>query len=135
VDDLCTALAGVRHGPLRVLDLGTGAALIPIELCRRFPVPDALKVVAVDASPSMLEVAQRNRDLAGMTDQIELVAGDVENLPTQTNEFGVVTSDSLVHHLLAPLPALRQALARLRSGGLWFMRDLVRPGSLEQLDE
>ncbi len=45
---------GVSVGP-DVCDLGTGTALIPIELCQK--VPNA-RVMAIDASISMLELAK-----------------------------------------------------------------------------
>src|SRR4051812_33359744 len=42
---------------LDVLDLGTGTALIPIELCKKFT---DCRVMAADAAVSMLEVARYN---------------------------------------------------------------------------
>ena len=61
-------LAFQPSGP-RVLDLGTGTAQIPIELCRRSP---TVHIVAIDAASHMIELAARNVRRAGATDRIRL---------------------------------------------------------------
>ena len=53
---------------LKVLDLGTGTAQIPIELCRR---SDRVAVVAVDAARNMLAVATKNIAAAGLAARID----------------------------------------------------------------
>ena len=45
-----------------ILDVGTGTALIPIELCRTYP---EVTVIAQDASAEMLKLAQQNVAEAG----------------------------------------------------------------------
>ena len=52
-----------------ILDLGTGTALIPVELCER---DDECRVMAVDASIEMLEIARFNIDKSGMLQRIDL---------------------------------------------------------------
>src|SRR5690349_5245347 len=52
-----------------VLDVGTGTAQIPIEMCRRHP---AVTVRAVDLSDEMLKVAAANVSAAGFADRIKL---------------------------------------------------------------
>src|SRR5918999_766324 len=74
IDDL------LAYGPLtgNVLDLGTGTALIPIELCRR---TEDVRVMAVDAAVSMLELARFNLEVAGLTERIQLAHVDAKQLP------------------------------------------------------
>lgn len=129
VDDLLTV------GPLPddLLDVGTGTARIPIELCRRAA---DCRVMALDAAVRMLDVARYNLEIAGLTDRIQLVCGDAKQLPFPAGLFGGVISNSIVHHLPEPLTALREALRVVQPGGLLFFRDLLRPpdqATLEQL--
>ena len=129
VDDLLAT--GSPSG--EILDLGTGTAQIPIELCRR---NSKLRVVAVDASGAMLEQARANVVLAGMMGRIELEPADAKRLSYAAGRFGAVISNSIVHHLAEPQLALCEALRVLASGGLIFFRDLLRPadeGKLESL--
>src|SRR5688500_14822174 len=53
--------------PLDILDLGTGTALTPIELCRRYR---DCRVMAADAAVSMLELARYNIEVESLTQRI-----------------------------------------------------------------
>jgi ubiquinone/menaquinone biosynthesis C-methylase UbiE len=118
----------LREGPLlgRVLDLGTGTAQIPIELCRREPNANC---VAVDLAAEMLALAKRNVAAAGLDDRIELRLADGKRLPFDDSEFFAVLSNSIVHHIPEPATALAEALRVTRRGGRLFFRDLLRPES------
>src|SRR6202171_2154780 len=52
-----------------VLDVGTGTAQIPVELCRRYP---SAEVVAVDLSSEMLVVARENVQKARLESRIQV---------------------------------------------------------------
>jgi ubiquinone/menaquinone biosynthesis C-methylase UbiE len=120
----------ILHSELDVLDLGTGTALIPIELCRAFA---ECRVMAADAAVSMLEIARYNVEAAGLTQRIELAHVDAKKLPFADAMFDVVMSNSIIHHIPEPIHALREAVRVARPGGLLFIRDLLRPESDEQL--
>ena len=120
VDDLLSA--GGLTG--EVLDLGTGTALIPIELCRR--APDA-RVLAIDLSVAMLDLARNNVEIAGLTSQIMLDRIDGKSLPYDDGRFVAVISNSIVHHIPEPLGVLKESWRVLSPGGLVFVRDLLRP--------
>src|SRR5689334_16815927 len=61
-----------------VLDVGTGTAQIPIELCRRAA---TIQVEAVDAAAAMLQRAKENIARAGLDDRIRAVQADAKRLP------------------------------------------------------
>jgi len=132
VDDLLTALADaglaerLRDGlnPLRLLDLGTGTARIPIELGRR---PIFARMMLTDASESMLARAKKNVFASGLQGGIRLRQARADELPFEEGEFHAVISNSLLHHLARPAEVLREAVRTLRPGGLLFFRDLIRP--------
>jgi ubiquinone/menaquinone biosynthesis C-methylase UbiE len=145
VDDLLSAIKAATSGrgsspassteplapSLDILDLGTGTALIPIELCRRWA---GCRITAVDAATSMLDLARENIAAAGFTDRIEVAQIDAKRLPYPDGQFDVVMSNSILHHIPEPLGVLREAVRVARPGGLLFFRDLLRPDSTNQLD-
>jgi ubiquinone/menaquinone biosynthesis C-methylase UbiE len=123
VEDLLL-LCGPSSGSLDVLDLGTGTAQIPIELCRRH---SECRVMAADAAVSMLELARYNVEIAGLIERIQLTHVDAKALPFDDGMFDVAMSNSIVHHIPEPLVVLREAVRVTRPGGLLFFRDLLRP--------
>ncbi len=126
VTDLLAFAPDLGH----VLDLGTGTARIPIELCRRHP---GVRVMAVDLAIQMLEVARINLELAGLTPRIQLGHADSKALEFPAGHFEWVISNSLIHHIPEPLLALGEAVrVTAPSGGLFF-RDLMRPESETEL--
>src|SRR5262245_7088966 len=79
-----------------VLDVGTGTAQIPIELCRQHP---GLRVVAIDAAAHMLDLAGANVRRAGLESRIRLERCDAKRLPHPQGSFAAVISNSIVHHI------------------------------------
>ena len=114
--------AGPPEG--EILDLGTGTALIPIELCQQ--AADA-RVLAIDSAAHMIEVARRNVERAGLADRIRLERVDAKRLPYPDGQFATVMSNSIVHHVPDPPAVLDEAWRVAAGGGLLFFRDLFRP--------
>ena len=117
-------LLAAGPGPGEMLDLGTGTALIPIELCRQDP---TARVLAVDVAEHMLELARRNVEQAGLSDRIRLQRVDAKRLPLADGTFATVISNSIVHHVPEPSDVLSEAWRVAASGALLFVRDLMRP--------
>ncbi|MEZ6136369.1 MAG: methyltransferase domain-containing protein [Pirellulaceae bacterium] len=131
VSDFLLACGIVDHAPIQVVDLGTGTALIPIELCRQHA---GCTVVANDAAESMLAIARRNTCEAGMADRITLHHGDSKQLDFANGSFGYAISNSLMHHLAEPTVAIAEMLRITQPGGQLFVRDLMRPNSTAELE-
>lgn len=119
-------------GPLagRVLDVGTGTALIPIELCARAPV----EIVAIDLAEHMLALGRRNVARAGLDRRIALEKIDAKALPWPDASFDACISNSIVHHIPSPEAALAEMWRVTRPGGVFFVRDLARPPSESALE-
>ena len=115
-----------------VLDLCTGTARIPIELCRRFA---ECRVMAADLSAYMLDLARLNIEIAGQIQRIQLEQADAKRLPYAAAYFDVVMSNGSLHHIPEPLVVLREVVRVLRPGGVCFLRDLLRPDSEEAVAE
>ncbi len=121
----------ILNSALDILDLGTGTALIPIELCKKSP---DCRIMAADAAVSMLELARYNIEVNSLTERIELAHVDAKGLPFGDAMFDVVMSNSIIHHIPEPIHALREAVRVTKSGGLFFFRDLLRPNTEVELN-
>jgi ubiquinone/menaquinone biosynthesis C-methylase UbiE len=104
-----------------VLDAGTGTARIPILICQKCP---QLQIIASDLSKNMLLIASKNVEQAGLQKQISLELADSKQLPYQDGQFDMVISNSIVHHLPAPLPFFLEIKRVLKANGAIFIRDL-----------
>lgn len=114
-----------------VLDLGTGPARIPIELCVQHP---DCRVLGSDAAVSMLEIAKINIAVEGFEHRIRLHHGDSKQLDFADADFDSVISNSLLHHLPEPAVALAEIVRVVRPGGRIFVRDLMRPSHSNEVE-
>lgn len=113
-------------GPGNVLDVGTGTAQIPVELCRQ---SRGIHVTGIDLARHMLEVGEDNVARAGLRERIHLQHVDAKGVPWPAESFDAVMSNSIVHHIPQPAKALAEMVRVLRPGGALFVRDLLRPES------
>ena len=139
VDDLLAeavkAEGGVRFhdkGSPHVLDVGTGTAQIPIELCRRSAI---CHVTGIDLAGEMLKLGRQNIERAGLINRVHLERADAKELAYSDGTYDVVMSNSIVHHIPEPLNVLAQMLRLLRPGVLLFVRDLLRPTDVETVEQ
>jgi ubiquinone/menaquinone biosynthesis C-methylase UbiE len=107
-----------------VLDVGTGTAQIPLELCHQRP---GSRILAVDLSQPMLDIARQNVDRLGLQGQIQLALVDGKELPYAPGRFAAVISNSIVHHIPQPKAVLQEFVRLVEPSGLIFVRDLLRP--------
>jgi 2-polyprenyl-3-methyl-5-hydroxy-6-metoxy-1,4-benzoquinol methylase len=133
-DDLLAARQSENDGLSlgRVLDVGTGTGLIPIELCRR---DSLVRVDAIDLAHHMLAYAERNVARAGLTARVTLARLDAKNTPWPAGAFDAVVSNSIVHHIPEPGALLAEMWRLIRRGGLLFVRDLERPPTAAHVAE
>lgn len=99
------------------VDLGCGPGLMLPMLARI-----AARVVGVDASPRMLELARRR--LGGPTGPT-LRMGRLEQLPLASAEINAALFCLVLHHLPDPDAAIREAHRTLKPGGLLVVADLA----------
>ncbi len=126
-DAFCTdflAAVGRETFRGRVLDVGTGTALIPIALCKKQP---DVRVVALDLAEHMLARARTNVAAAQLSDRIEVVLRDAKKTGFPAQSFDAVISNSIIHHIPNPADALADMWTLVAEGGVLFVRDLFRP--------
>lgn len=100
-----------------LLDMGTGSGLLIPELLER-----AERVIAVDASTTMLELARQTA--AEKAERCDFRLGDLGHLPVADGEVDVVVACMVLHHLSNPADALAEAHRALRAGGQIGIVDL-----------
>ena len=134
--EICSSLA---HG--RILDVGTGPGHLLVEIARR---RRSLKLTGVDLSPRMLGIARTvtREGIAseagqgpadgvaagaakGLTDcPVELVLGDVCDLPFDDGAFDLVVSTLSLHHWHKPARGIQECLRVTAPGGQCWIYDL-----------
>ena len=115
-----------------ILDMGCGPADISIRFAQSFP--DCL-IDALDGAPRMLEHAIRAVDKAQLTDRIHLMQGVLPEVCLSRDNYDVVISNSLLHHLHEP-DVLWDCIKQFGVAGTRvFIMDLMRPESEQAVRE
>ena len=81
-----TKIVGKNH-PKQILDIATGTGDLALMLSRLNPD----RIVGLDISVGMLEVGKQKVAKANLSDTIEMVVGDSENMPFNDNSFDAIT--------------------------------------------
>jgi len=111
---------------LDAVDLGTGPGDIPIRLAH---LRSNWRILAVDASAPMLEVARKAASISGLRSRIVFLLSDAKTLALEDASYDLIFSNSLLHHVASP-PQLWSEVRRIgRPGATVFFRDLYRPES------
>jgi ubiquinone/menaquinone biosynthesis C-methylase UbiE len=117
-----------------IADLGSGNAKIPLAMCPLLPA--AIRVCAVEMSSEMLAVAARNRTRDGVSPgRLQLVTADAKQIPFANRSVGMITSNSLVHHIPDPRAVFQEIARVARPGAPLLIRDLVRPETQQALEQ
>lgn len=106
--------------PLDIADLGAGEGAFSQLLARR-----AKRVIAVDNSPRMVEVAQELAARNGLGN-VEFRVGDLENPPITEASVDLAFFSQSLHHALHPQRAVDAAWRILRPGGRIAILELKR---------
>jgi len=104
-----------------LIDLGTGTGAFALHAARR-----CKKVYAVDVSKPMLEWASRKAEKAGI-DNIDFLHGGFLTYEHNEEPADAIVSVFALHHLpdFWKLTGLRRAAAMLKSGGKFYLFDVV----------
>jgi SAM-dependent methyltransferase len=107
-------LAGFERGQ-QVLDVGTGTGLVAMEAASQ--VGREGRVLGIDLSEGMLNVARAKASLAGLSERLQFRRMDAEALKLEDRSFDTVVSLFALFHFPNPLIALREMYRVARPGG------------------
>ena len=115
------SLAPLESGST-IVDLGTGPGILSIELHKLLP---QAKIIGVDLSSDMLEIARNNADEAGMSNY-ETRLGRAEEIPIESNSVNLVVTQSSFHEWEDPQKGLSEVLRVLKPSGNLILKDYNR---------
>jgi len=102
----------------RILDVGCGPGMQTVELLRSC----AGTVVALDFLPEMIDRANAEADMAGVSDRLETVVQDMKEMTFPASSFDVIWSEGAIYNLGF-------------EAGLKEFRRFVRPGGYVAVSE
>jgi demethylmenaquinone methyltransferase/2-methoxy-6-polyprenyl-1,4-benzoquinol methylase len=106
-----------------ILDVATGTADLAIAAMKLNPP----HITGIDISEKMLEAGREKIRRLGLSDKIELVYGESENIPYADKSFDVSMSSFGVRNFADTLAGLREMGRVLRDGGLIMVLEFSRP--------
>jgi len=133
VDDVVRRHPDLGRGEgLHVVDLGCGPADVTVRLARRLP--DA-RVLGLDAGPVMLGLARARIDAHGLGSTVTVARAHLPDVDEGLRgRFGLVVSNSLLHHLEDPSALWSSVAALAAPGAAVHVADLCRPDDAATLD-
>jgi SAM-dependent methyltransferase len=112
-----------------VLDLGSGAGLD--SFISRKAVGEGGRVIGVDMTPSMVELARKNTARLGYSN-VEFRLGDLEDLAVDDSSVDVAISNCVFNLVPDKRKAFTELYRVLKSGGRFSISDIVYSGELPQ---
>lgn len=110
----------------RILDVATGTADLAIAAMRINP----SGVTGIDISEKMLVIGKQKILKKGLSEKIELIYGDSENIPFADNTFDVAMAAFGVRNFADPLKGLSEMKRVLRKDGLIMVLEFSKPKGL-----
>jgi len=116
-------IIGRHYKHPRILDVATGTADLAIASLRLSPE----KITGIDISAKMLEIGKEKVRKRGLSQSIDLIQADSENIPFEDNVFDVAMVAFGVRNFSDPLKGLMEMKRVLCPGGMVMVLEFSRP--------
>lgn len=112
-----------EKNPETILDIATGTGDLVILMSKTA----AKRIVGLDISPGMLEVGKKKIDKEKLTDRIEMVLGDSENIQFPDNYFDAITVSFGIRNFENLEKGLSEIYRVLKPGGIFVILETSVP--------
>lgn len=113
-----------KNNPKQILDIATGTGDLAILMANTLT-PE--KVVGLDISTGMLEVGKQKIQKANLSNTIDMVVGDSENIPFDDNTFDAITVSFGVRNFENLDKGLQEIHRVLKPGGIFVVLETSNP--------
>ena len=114
-----------KDQPLRILDVATGTADVPLFLLKKLPLIE--KVIGIDPAEKMLALGREKIARQGLDSVITLVSGNALELPFANGIFDAVTIAFGIRNVTNVPQALREMHRVLHPGGRVLILEFSLP--------
>ena len=104
-----------KNNPKIILDIATGTGDLVLMMAEKLN-PD--KIIGLDISPGMLEVGKQKIKKAKLSNKIEMIVGDSENMPFEDETFDAITVSFGVRNFANLDKGIKEIARVLKSSGV-----------------
>ncbi len=112
-----------KNNPQQLLDIATGTGDLALMMSKLNP----QRIVGLDISEGMLEVGRQKIAAANLSDKIEMVVGDSENMPFEDNTFDAITVSFGVRNFANLDKGLTEIRRVLKPNGTFVILETSNP--------
>jgi demethylmenaquinone methyltransferase/2-methoxy-6-polyprenyl-1,4-benzoquinol methylase len=118
-------IIGKTIKPALILDVATGTGDLAVAAMKLGPA----KITGIDISDNMLGIGKKKIENKGLSDKIELMKGDSENILFPDSHFDAVMVAFGVRNFSDPLAGLKEMNRVTRPGGMVMVLEFSKPSS------